>query len=102
MIKWKVLLRKKNVKKVKRLNNQWLNSYWFFTAKISTFMEKYGKIKGSEVYQMINFIICDDEEIFRDSIKEKIDSCMMKSTAEYKTYFFSCYDEKFFKSTYLR
>lgn len=45
---------------------------------------------------MINFIICDDEEIFRDSIKEKIDSCMMKSTAEYKTYFFSCYDEKFF------
>ena len=37
---------------------------------------------------MINFIICDDEEIFRDSIKEKIDSCMMKSTAEYKTYFF--------------
>ena len=41
-------------------------------------MEKYGKIKGSEVYQMINFIICDDEEIFRDSIKEKIDSCMMK------------------------
>lgn len=59
-------------------------------------MEKYGKIKESEVYQMINFIICDDEEIFRDSIKEKIDSCMMKSTAEYKTYFFSCYDEKFF------
>ena len=40
---------------------------------------------------MLNFIICDDEEIFRDSIKEKIDSCMMKSTAEYKTYFFSCY-----------
>ena len=46
---------------------------------------------------MINFIICDDEEIFRNSIKEKIDFCMMKSTVEYKTYFFSCYDEKFFK-----
>ena len=59
-------------------------------------MEKYGKIKESEVYQMINFIICDDEEIFRNSIKEKIDYCMMKSTVEYKTHFFSCYDEKFF------
>lgn len=45
---------------------------------------------------MINFIICDDEEIFRNSIKEKIDHCMMKSTVEYKTHFFSCYDEKFF------
>lgn len=45
---------------------------------------------------MINFIICDDEEIFRNSIKERIDYNMMKSTIEYKTHFFSCYDEKFF------
>ncbi len=45
---------------------------------------------------MINFIICDDEEIFRNSIKEKIDCYMMKSTIEYKILFFSCYDENFF------
>lgn len=45
---------------------------------------------------MINFIICDDEEIFRNVIKEKIDHCMIKSMIEYKTYFFSCYDENFF------
>lgn len=44
---------------------------------------------------MINFIICDDEEIFRESLKEKIDSCMMKTTIEYKTHFFDCYDKKF-------
>lgn len=44
---------------------------------------------------MINFIICDDEEIFRESLKEKIDSCMMKTTIEYKTHFFDCYDRKF-------
>lgn len=44
---------------------------------------------------MINFIICDDEEIFRNSIKERIDYCMMKSTVEYKTRFFSCYNEDF-------
>lgn len=37
---------------------------------------------------MINFIICDDEEIFRNVIKEKIDHCMIKSMIEYKTYFF--------------
>ncbi len=44
---------------------------------------------------MINFIICDDEEIFRESLKEKIDSCMMQTTIEYKTCFFDCYDRKF-------
>ena len=44
---------------------------------------------------MINFIICDDEEIFRESLKEKIDSCMMQTTIEYKTHFFDCYDRKF-------
>lgn len=46
---------------------------------------------------MINFIICDDEEIFRNLIKEKVDSCMMKSTIEYKTHFFESYNEEFFE-----
>ena len=59
-------------------------------------MENYGKIMESEVCWMINFIICDDEEIFRNVIKEKIDHCMIKSMIEYKTHFFSCYDENFF------
>ena len=46
---------------------------------------------------MINFIICDDEEIFRNLIKEKVDSCMMKCTIEYKTHFFESYNEEFFE-----
>lgn len=46
---------------------------------------------------MLNFIICDDDENFREKIKNIVSSYMMKNQLEYRTYIFSDYDKDFLK-----
>lgn len=46
---------------------------------------------------MINFIICDDNEIIRKNIREIINQIMMKNNFEYKVHEFDDYDKKFLK-----
>lgn len=45
---------------------------------------------------MINFIICDDNEIIRKNLEETINKIMMKNNFEYKIYSFSDYNKKFY------
>ena len=44
---------------------------------------------------MINFIICEDEEVLRNSTKQTIVSYMMNYDIDYKIYEFENYDKKF-------
>lgn len=44
---------------------------------------------------MINFILCDDNEIIRQNIEEIINKVMMKNNFEYKIYSFSDYNKNF-------
>ena len=44
---------------------------------------------------MINFIICDDVQKYREMAERVIDSYMMKNKLEYKTHIFKDYDSKF-------
>ena len=44
---------------------------------------------------MINFILCDDNEIIRQNIEEIINKVMMKNNFEYKIYSFSDYNKSF-------
>ena len=44
---------------------------------------------------MINFIICEDEEMLRNSTKQTIVSYMMNHDIDYKIYEFENYDKKF-------
>lgn len=45
---------------------------------------------------MINFIICDDNDIIRKNLEEIINKIMMKNNFEYKIYSFSDYNKKFY------
>ena len=56
-------------------------------------MEFYGKLKIGG--NMINFIICEDEELLRKSTKQTIVSTMMNYDIDYKVFEFSEYDKKF-------
>ena len=46
---------------------------------------------------MINFIICDDNKNFRNHVQRLVDSYMMKSDIDYKTYIFEEYNNDFKK-----
>lgn len=46
---------------------------------------------------MINYIICDDNDIIRQNIEEIIGNIMMKNNFEYKIHSFSDYDRSFNK-----
>lgn len=62
---------------------------------ILAFLEKCGKmIKVGDV-DMINFIICDDEQELRKITKDKVIGFMMNYDIDYKIHEFSCYDSKF-------
>lgn len=57
-------------------------------------MEKYGKITivGDD---MINFVICEDENIIRENTKKKTISFMMNYDIDYKIYEFDGYNKEF-------
>ena len=44
---------------------------------------------------MLNFIICDDDLIYRKKVENLIDKYMMKNQIEYKKYLFDDYDKSF-------
>ena len=44
---------------------------------------------------MLNFIICDDDQFFRQGMKKQIDNYMMRTDMEYKIYTFSGYNQDF-------
>lgn len=46
---------------------------------------------------MINFIVCDDEKIITEVVKNIITKIMFKNNIEYKIHIFNSYDEKFNK-----
>lgn len=44
---------------------------------------------------MINFIVCDDNDMIRKNIEELINQIMMKNDYDYRIYLYSDYDKKF-------
>ncbi len=46
---------------------------------------------------MINFIVCDDNELILKQVNEIIDNVMMKNKLSYKKHFFTDYDNDFLK-----
>lgn len=46
---------------------------------------------------MINFFVCDDNEMIRKDVSEIIDRVMMKNDFQYKIHLYSDYDKKFIK-----
>ncbi len=46
---------------------------------------------------MLNFILCDDDQFFRQGMKKQIDNYMMRTDMEYKIYTFSGYNQDFEK-----
>ena len=44
---------------------------------------------------MINYILCEDDKDFRKSVREQIESFMIRSDMEYEIYEYSNYDKKF-------
>lgn len=46
---------------------------------------------------MINFIVCDDNEVIRKQIEELINKIMMKNNLHYKVYLYDDYDKNFIK-----
>ena len=46
---------------------------------------------------MINYIVCDDNEIMRENIETLINKVMMNNNIEYKIHMFSDYDKNFNK-----
>lgn len=46
---------------------------------------------------MINFFVCDDNDVIRNNVSEVIDKVMMKNDFQYKIHLYSDYDKKFIK-----
>ena len=44
---------------------------------------------------MLNFIVCDDDQFFRQGMKKQIDDYMMNTDMDYKVYTFASYDKEF-------
>ena len=50
---------------------------------------------------MINFFVCDDNEVIRHDVSEIIDKVMMKNDFQYKIHLYSDYDKNFIKDMML-
>ena len=48
---------------------------------------------------MLNFIVCEDDKIFQQEIKEEIENFMMRSDVDYKVFLFSNYGKDFEEMT---
>lgn len=44
---------------------------------------------------MLNFVVCDDDQFFRQGMKKQIDDYMMNTDMDYKVYPFAGYDKEF-------